>query len=147
VRLKDLPADVLEKIAHLVNTGTTPSTQGINPDAVLPVPNGYNVLVLQYVRPETIRTAGGMSLILAATTQKEDAFQGRLGIVLALGADAYQDSVKFPNGAWVQPGDIVAWPALENASSRYPFGGQTLAAIPDDRLVLKHCDLALMVGR
>jgi hypothetical protein len=142
VKLNDLPADVLAKISHLVG-----GNQGINPDAVLPEPNGYNVLVLQYVRPETVTTQGGMKLILAHTTQKEDQYQGRVGIVLTLGPDAYGDEAKFPNGAWVQPGDVVAWPALENASGRYAFGGQTLAVIPDDRLVLKGCDLSLMVGR
>lgn len=137
MKISDLPAPTLEKIAHLIG-----GTQGVDPDADLPTVNGYNVLCLQYVRPEKVG-----SIILASQTLKEDAHQGRVGIVLALGPDAYADETKFPAGPWVAVGDVVAWPALENASGRYPFGGQTLAVVPDDRLMLKGCNLRLMVGR
>lgn len=145
MKLADLPAETLAVIAHLLRSAD--NTAGIDPDLTLPEPTGYHVLCLQYVRPESITTAGGMKLILAAQTRKEDEFQGRLGVVLALGPDAYQDTGKYPSGPWVKPGDIVAWPALENASGRYAFGSGTLCVVPDDRLTLRGCDTSAMVGR
>ena len=145
MRLADLPAASLAAIAHLVRSNENPN--GIDPEAVLPEPTGFHVLCLQYVRPEVVTTSGGMRLHLAAQTRKEDEYQGRVGVVLALGPDAYSDTAKFPSGPWVAVGDIVAWPALENASGRYAFGSGTLAAITDDRLVFRGCDPKQMVGR
>lgn len=145
MKLNDLPADVLAKIAHLIKSPG--NNAGADPEAELPVPTGFHVLCLQYVRPDAITTAGGMKLILAEQTRREDSYQGRIGIVLALGADAYSDTGKFPSGPWCKVGDVIAWPPLENVSGRYPFEGVTLAAITDDRVVFTGCDPAKMVGR
>lgn len=145
VKLNDLPESVLAQIAHLLKSPT--NSAGADPEAVLPVPTGWHVLCLQYVRPDAITTAGGMKLILAEQTRREDAYQGRIGIVLALGPDAYADTVKFPSGAWCKVGDIIAWPPLESTTGRYPFEGVTLCAITDDRIVFTACDVSKMVGR
>lgn len=138
--LNQLPLDVLDKIAHLLKSEKNPS--GADPDALLPVPTGFHVLCLQYIRSEMKG-----SIILAASTLREDAYQGRIGVVLALGVDAYTDRAKYPTSPWCKVGDFVAWPALENAAARYPFDGATLACITDDRVVLKDCDPERMVGR
>lgn len=144
MRLNDLPAETKAVIAHMLRSEDNP--QGIDGDAVLPEPTGFHVLCLQWVRGESVQV-GSMKLILAESTRREDQYQGRLGVVLALGPDAYSDTVKFPSGPWVKVGDVVAWPALENASGRYAFGSGTLAGITDDRLVFRGCDPAMMVGR
>lgn len=146
-KLRDLPPEVLRQISHLLRNPGSNSGDGIDPDAELPEPTGWNVLCLQYVRGDTMQTPGGMTLHLPNQTRKEDQYQGRCGIVVALGQDAYKDEAKYPRGPWVQFGDIVAWPALENASGRYSFAGGTLAVVPDDRLTLKGVDLARMTGR
>jgi co-chaperonin GroES (HSP10) len=140
VKLNDLPADVLGKIAHMLKSQSNPN--GIDADAVLPEPTGWHVLTLQYQRPE--KTSGG--IIFAEKTRKEDEYQGRVGVVLSLGPAAYA-AERFGDHPWVAVGDLVAWPALENAAGRYAFGGCVLAVLPDDRLTLRGCDPAHMVGR
>ena len=112
--------------------------RGADPDAILPQPTGWHVLVLQYTRPENTRTAGG--IILSAATLKEDEYQGRVGLVLALGPDAYADRSRYPNGAWVKPGDWIAWPRLAEASSRMAMGNLTLAVLADERVILSGVD-------
>lgn len=82
-------------------------------DGEFPEPCGWNVLVLQYVTPER---KGG--LIMPVQVQREDEFQGCVGIVLRLGPEAYKDQRKFPRGPWVAAGDWVAWPRLKGAVTR-----------------------------
>lgn len=121
-----LPAATLDKVAHLIE-----HLRG----KPLPRPTGYHVLVLQYVRPDTIKTAGGLQLYLADRTRKEDELQGRVGLVLALGPEAYADPARYPRGAWVKPGDWVMWPPLETAATRFSYARATLAELPDDRII------------
>lgn len=145
VKLNDLPPEALAKIAHMIRKPDR--TEGIDPDADLPVPTGYHVLCLQYVRSEEHVGRNGTVIILPGQTLREDAYQGRIGLVLALGEDAYKDDAKFPSGAWVKVGDFVAWPSLENAAARYAFDSGTLACIPDDRLTMRACPPERMMGR
>lgn len=85
---------------------------GIDP-SVVPAPTGYHVLVMQYRRPSKVG-----SIVLPAQAHKEDDYQGVVGYVLALGPDAYQGA-KFASGAWVKPGDWVAWPRLKASTTRF----------------------------
>lgn len=108
----------------------------------VPEPTGYHVLVMQYVRPDTIKTGSGFTLHVAGKTQREDEYQGRVGLVLAVGPDAYKDTVKFPGGAWCAPGDTVLWPPVESAATRFKYGGKAgeqtvLALLPDDRILAR----------
>jgi hypothetical protein len=141
VKLNDLAPATLALIAHLLKSPSNP--QGADPEAELPKPTGYHVLALQYVRPE--KSSGG--IIFSGATLREDSLQGRVGIVLALGPDAYTDTAKFPSGEWCKVGDVIAWPPLENVSGRYPFGGAVLCAMTDDRVVFTGVDVSKMVGR
>ena len=115
-----------EAAAHLLD--------GIDP-SVVPAPTGYHVLVLQYRRPE--KTG---SIILPAQAHKEDDYQGVVGYVLALGPDAYQGG-KFTSGAWVKPGDWVAWPRLKATAVRFAVKAANgrdsvvLAVLDDDAFV------------
>ena len=135
-RLADLPDAEKARFAHVLRSATNP--KGIDPDATLPTPTGWHVMVLQYIRPEGTKTAGG--IILAAQTLKEDEYQGRVGLVLAVGPDAYADTARYPGGAWVKPGDWVAWPKLSEASSRIAWGPATLAILQDERVILTGVD-------
>ena len=109
--------------------------------SVIPLPTGYHVLVLQYRRPE--RTAG--SIILPAQALKEDDYQGVVGYVLALGPDAYTGD-KFGSGAWVKPGDWVAWPRLKATTTRFAVktadgrGHVVLSVLDDDAFVATGVD-------
>lgn len=68
-----------------------------------------NILVGIYIRPE--RTRGG---IIVQTAQKEDQFQGKVGLVLAIGPLAFQDDEtnKF-GGQQLQVGDWVMFRASD----------------------------------
>lgn len=105
----------------------------------VPTPVGYRVLVLQYVRPE--RTTGG--LIMPEVSKREDEYQGRVGIVLAMGPDAYKDTEKFPNGPWVSQGDWVAWPNMQATATKLaiksPDGKDRVifVLLPDDAFMAR----------
>jgi hypothetical protein len=137
MRLSDLPAETLAKFSHLL--------EGKPADLQFPDPTGYHVMVLQYVRPEAKTLAGGQRLYFADKTRTEDEFQGRVGLVLALGPDAYRDPSKYPSGPWVRPGDTVIWPTLETAAQRQRYHGLVIAFLPDDRVVGVGVDPALAV--
>jgi len=106
----------------------------MDPSAI-PVPTGYHVLVMQYRRPER-----SGSIILPAQAHKEDDYQGVVGYVLALGPDAYKGA-KFDSGAWVKPGDWVAWPRLKATTTRFAMqttdgrGSVVLSVLDDDAFV------------
>ena len=103
-------------------------------DAEFPRPTGYNVLVAQYITPEKKG-----SLFMPEQTRREDEYQGCVGIVLAVGPEAYADAAKFPAGPWVKPGDWVAWPRMKGAVTRFALvNGQrkaVLTIMADDAFV------------
>lgn len=127
MKVNDLPADVLARVKHIVaDIG----------DVDMPEPCGWFVLVLQYVRPQ--QSAGG--ILYADKTLQEDIYQGRTGVVLAVGPDAYSGE-RFTSGPWVKPGDLVLWPPVEAAAARFAYGhGVTLALLNDDRVLAKGID-------
>ena len=122
----DLPDDVLANFGHLVD-----KLRG----KPLPRPTGWHVLVLQYVRPDQTTTASGFKLYVAPTTQKEDAYQGRCGVVLAVGPEAYADKSKFSGAPWCKPGDVVSWRNMESAASRIGYADVVIARLADDTIV------------
>lgn len=68
------------------------------------------VLVATYVRPE--KTKGG--IILADRTLIEDRFQGKVGLVIAIGPQAFvDDSAARFGGVAVQTGDWVTYRASD----------------------------------
>lgn len=138
MKLESVPLDAATEaaFAHLLDP-----LRGIE----IPDPTGYYVLVLQYIRPESRKTAGGGTLYLPEVALKEDVYQGRCGLVLAVGPDAYLDP-KFISGRWCDPGDVVVWPPLENASTRLKYGQSVLALIADDKIILTGADPALATG-
>lgn len=111
-------------------------------------PTGYHILAAQYIRPQ--KSSGG--ILFADKSKSEDKWQGRVGLVLALGPDAYSDTAKFPSGPWCKPGDFIVWPAVEAATSRIEYGQRgaseraVLVMIPDDRVLLTGVDPEIVVG-
>jgi len=68
------------------------------------------VLVAIYVRPEKTRSG----IILADTTRDEDKSQGKVGLVVKLGSDAFDDpSGKWFNGTKLEIGDWVFFRASD----------------------------------
>jgi hypothetical protein len=119
----NLPPAATAKIAHLLVKLK---------DVQLPRPGGYYILAVQWVRGEKI---AGTSLFAAEVTKREDKYQGRSGLVIAIGPDAYRGD-RYPSGPWCRVGDWIAWPAMENAAARMEYAGVVITTIPDDRVVL-----------
>lgn len=132
MKLSDLPAGTLDKVTHLADALG---------DGELPDPAGWHLLVLQYVRPTEVVTPSGFKLLMPDQTKKEDIYQGRVGVVLAKGPEAYADKAKYPKGGWCQVGDWIMWPPVEAAVSRFAYGkGATLVLIADDRVIATGVD-------
>jgi hypothetical protein len=107
----------------------------------LPRPTGWHVLVLQYVRPERVG-----SIILSGKTLQEDAWQNRVGLVLAVGPDCWADRARYPTGPWASPGDGVMWRKLDNAASRFEVNGATLCFVNDDAVIASGIVPSKVVG-
>jgi hypothetical protein len=124
----------------------------------LPLTNvfGWRVAVMIW-RPaeETTWGSTGIKRIVAPETIREYELQGRCGLVLSLGRDAYGgdfgDHKRFPNGAWVKVGDIIRWLPAESQISRYSFGLPEryvmLADITDDAICGDCADPSLVGAR
>lgn len=135
--LSRLPADAREKAAHLL--ARLPADLRIEP-------KHHTILVLQYVRGDT--TKGG--IILPGQAQREDEFQGRVGLVLALAPDAYDDGRRFPAGPLCQVGDWVVWKPMASAATRMRFGDQSKGAViawlNDDAVIGRVADPNDVIG-
>ena len=139
MKLRHLPGETLAKCMHVLEA--IPGALDLD----LPEPTGWHVLVMQYVRAESKVLPGGQKLFFAESTRREDEYQGRVGVVLALGPDCYADKSRYPRGAWVKPGDWVIWPTLESAAQRQRYGGLILAFLPDDKVLGRAIDPVLAV--
>jgi co-chaperonin GroES (HSP10) len=70
---------------------------------------GNTILVAVYKRPEKARY-GTLELSLTDNTRKEDEYQGKVGLVVALGPRAYQDDENYNfHGQKVEIGDWVVF--------------------------------------
>ena len=129
MRVDDLPTEIWPKAGHLLEP-----LRGVE----LPRPAGYFVLAVQWQRPE--KTRGG--IILSSKSTDEDKYQGRTGVVIGVGDDAYGgERFRKP---WCKVGDWIAWPAMENAACRMEYAGAVVTALPDDRVVLVGVDPLLV---
>lgn len=70
-----------------------------------PHPVGYRMLVKPLKREA--RSKGG--ILLADETQQNDIMLNTVGMVMAMGPDCYNDTEKFPTGAWCSVGCWVAY--------------------------------------
>ena len=52
-------------------------------------------------------------------TREEDKYQGKVGLVLALGPESYADEERFPDGPWCQVGDWVMWKDMLTGKIRF----------------------------
>ena len=72
---------------------------------VLPELPGYHLLV----RPISIKSTTKGGILLPDSTREDIAYLTTVGRVLKLGDLTYQDTDKFPNGAWCKEDDYIAY--------------------------------------
>lgn len=94
--------------------------------SVIPDPKGYKLLVAIPSIEE--KTAGGV--IRPDSLRKLEEVASIFGFVVAMGADAYQDEKKFPNGPWCKVGDWVIFRSY--SGTRLKVDEQEFRLINDD---------------
>ena len=95
----------------------------------LPKPTGWRILVLPH-RGQG-KTKGGV--LLSDQTVEETQVATNVGLVLAIGPDAYSDKERFPNGAWCKKKDWVIF--ARYAGSRLNIEGGELRILNDDEIL------------
>ena len=95
----------------------------------LPVPTGWRILVLPHRGKG--KTKGGV--LLSDKTVEETQIATNVGLVLAIGPDAYNDKERFPNGPWCKEKDWVIF--ARYAGSRLNIEGGELRILNDDEIL------------
>jgi co-chaperonin GroES (HSP10) len=94
----------------------------------IPKPVGYRVLIAL----PTIEDKYDSGLIKSDRTLHEEKILSTMGIVLDMGAEAYSDKERFPNGPWCKVGDFVMF--RPNSGTRFKVNGQELRLLNDDSI-------------
>ena len=97
----------------------------------LPIPTGWKILCavpdiserIDGTSLDLVRPIEGMRLEETATT---------VLFVLKVGPDAYNDTAKFPNGAWCKEGDFVL--VRTYSGTRFKIFGKEFRLINDDQV-------------
>mgnify|MGYP003631071433 FL=1 len=92
----------------------------------LPQPRGYKILIA-LPEPEE-KTAGG--ILKAAETLHNEEIGSIVGMVLALGPDAYSDSQRFPSGPSCKEGDFILMRSY--SGTRFKVHDKEFRLINDD---------------
>jgi co-chaperonin GroES (HSP10) len=95
----------------------------------LPVPTGWRILVLPYKVKS--KTKGG--ILLSDKTVEDSQIATNVGLVMAVGPDAYDDKIKYPNGPWCKEKDWVIF--ARYAGSRLNIDGGELRILNDDEIL------------
>lgn len=95
-------------------------------DALIPIPVGYHLLVAM---PQVAETFGS-GLLKANQTIHHESILSMIGLVLDMGAEAYEDKEKFPSGPWCEVGDYILM--RMNSGTRFKVGTQEYRLINDD---------------
>tara|TARA_R100001015_G_C4615618_1_gene171630 strand:- start:599 stop:1015 length:417 start_codon:yes stop_codon:yes gene_type:complete len=111
-----------------VSISPEPVTEDKEPRSAqqLPEPKGYKLLIA-LPEPDEM-TEGG--ILKAAKTLQDEEVGSIVGMVLKLGADAYNDPKRFPSGALCKEGD---WILMRSYSgTRFKVHGKEFRLINDD---------------
>ncbi|MEK9768137.1 MAG: co-chaperone GroES [Betaproteobacteria bacterium] len=92
----------------------------------LPRPQGYKILI--GVPEVSDKTEGGVFMPDGLRAAEETA--SIIGFVMDMGADAYKDHGKFPNGPFCKKGDFVIFRSY--SGTRFKIHGKEFRLINDD---------------
>ena len=98
-------------------------------DKQIPKPVGYRVLI---ALPEVEETYGDSGIIKSAKEQNLEHIMSIIGLVVDMGAEAYSDKDRFPDGPWCKQGDYVMFRA--NSGTRFKIGGAEFRLMNDDSI-------------
>ena len=95
----------------------------------LPKPVGYRVLV---ALPQPEENFAGTNILKTEKAKQLDHIMSIIGLVVDMGAEAYTDADRFPNGAWCKVGDYVMF--RTNTGTRFRVGQQEYRMMNDDSI-------------
>lgn len=98
-------------------------------EAQLPIPVGYRLLV---ALPQIEETLGEMGLLKSKKMMHEERIMSTVGLVIDMGAQAYADTDRFPNGPWCKVGDYVVFPSY--SGTRVSVNGVEYRLMNDDSI-------------
>jgi len=98
-------------------------------EKAIPKPTGYHVLI---ALPNIEETYGESGLLKSNQTVRDEYILSTIGLVLDMGDQAYNDTERFPTGAWCKPGDYVMFRA--NTGTRFKIGTQEYRLMNDDSI-------------
>jgi co-chaperonin GroES (HSP10) len=98
-------------------------------EAQMPHPVGYRLLI---ALPQVEETFGESGIVKADKTVFEEKILTVVGLVLEMGAQAYADKDRFPNGPWCKVGDYVVFRA--NSGTRIKMHGVEYRLMNDDSI-------------
>jgi co-chaperonin GroES (HSP10) len=124
------PGIVLPKSIQTVETPQEDNTDEDKAGA-LPIPTGWKLLCIV---PEVEAKIAGTSLDLVrdTATMRQEEHATTVLFVLRVGPDAYNDTAKFPNGAWCKEGDFVL--VRTYSGTRFKIFGKEFRLINDDQV-------------
>jgi co-chaperonin GroES (HSP10) len=82
--------------------------------------------------PQVAETYEGTSIIKTDTEKNRDHVMSIIGLVVDMGADAYGDQSRFPDGPWCKQGDYVMF--RMNSGTRFTLGGTEYRLMNDDSI-------------
>jgi co-chaperonin GroES (HSP10) len=94
----------------------------------LPKPVGYKLLIAL----PTVEAEFDSGILKAERTLNEERIMTTIGVILDMGAEAYSDKTRFPNGPWCKVGDYVV--IRPHTGTRIHVNGQELRLINDDSI-------------
>jgi co-chaperonin GroES (HSP10) len=95
----------------------------------LPKPTGWKLLC---AIPEVEDKFAGTDLLKPDALAKVEEHSTTVLFVISMGADAYKDTAKFPEGAWCKEGDFVLVRAY--SGTRFKIHGREFRLINDDQV-------------
>jgi len=103
--------------------------EDVNVDECMPNPVGYRVLI---ALPQVEETYGDSGLMKSKQLIHEEHIMSIIGLVIDIGAQAYKDKDRFPDGPWCKQGDYVMFRA--NTGTRFKFAGVEYRLMNDDSI-------------
>jgi len=96
-------------------------------EAQMPKPSGYRLLI---ALPDVEEYYQGSTLLKTTDQMHKEYIMSIMGIVIDMGADAYSDKDRFPEGPWCKEGDYVMF--RMNTGTRFKVNGKEFRLMNDD---------------
>lgn len=95
----------------------------------LPKPVGYRLLI---ALPQVSETYESSSILKTDAEKGRDHIMSIMGLVVDMGAGAYADTSRYPEGPWCKPGDYVMF--RMNSGTRFLMGSAEYRLMNDDSI-------------